>query len=92
MYNKQIKASEYWKNVLRNQWLLALQGIVIVIVILTMGTWIGHECKEDIIDNSPVSSIIVTLWRSVIEQLREIIIDIGTELRLKLQLFKNFYT
>lgn len=79
MYNEQIRDSEYWKNVLRNQWLLALQGIVIVIVILTMGTWIGHECKEDIIDDSPV-----TLWRSVIEQLRETIIDMRTELRLKL--------
>lgn len=78
MYNEQIRDSEYWKNVLRNQWLLALQGIVIVIVILTMGTWIGHECKEDIIDDSPV-----TLWRSVIEQLRETIIDMRTELRLK---------
>lgn len=79
MYNEQIRDSEYWKNVLRNQWLLALQGIVIVIVILTMGTWIGHDCKEDIIDDSPV-----TLWRSVIEQLRETIIDMRTELRLKL--------
>lgn len=82
MRNKQIK-SEYWRNVLRNQWLLALQGIVIVIVVLTMGTW-GHQCKEDIVENGPVA-----LWRLVIERLREIIIDIGPELRLKLQLLSK---
>lgn len=76
-YNVQIKASEYWRNVLRNQWLLALQGIVIVIVILTI-TWFGHEHKEDIVDNSPVA-----LWRSVIERLQETIIDMRTELQLK---------
>ncbi|XP_018366813.1 PREDICTED: uncharacterized protein LOC108763563 isoform X2 [Trachymyrmex cornetzi] len=70
-----IKASEYWRNVLRNQWLLALQGIVIVIVILTI-TWFGHERKEDIVDNSPVA-----LWRSIIERLQETIIDMRTELQ-----------
>lgn len=75
MNNKQITENEYWKNVLRNQWLLALQAIVIVIVILTMGTWMGHECKEDIEDDS------VALWRSVIERLRETITDMGTDLR-----------
>jgi len=78
--------------VLCNQWLLALQGLVIVIVILTMGTWIGHvECKEDIVDDSPVA-----LWRSVIERLQETIIDIATELRLKQLILKfnklyNYY-
>ncbi|XP_071573124.1 uncharacterized protein [Temnothorax nylanderi] len=72
-----IRASEYWRNVLRNQWLLVLQGIVIVIAILTMGTWIGHECiKEDIVEDDPVA-----LWRSVVARLRETIIDMGTELR-----------
>lgn len=65
----------------RNQWLLALQGIVIVIVILTMRTWIGYECKEDIIENGPV-----TLWHMITERLRETI-DMGTELRLKLKFF-----
>jgi len=76
MYNEQIKASEYWRNVLRNQWLLALQ-VVIVIVIFTI-TWFGHEHKEDITDNSPVA-----LWRSIIERLQETIIDMRTELQLK---------
>ncbi|XP_011169803.1 uncharacterized protein LOC105202815 [Solenopsis invicta] len=71
-----IKASEYWRNVLRNQWLLALQGIVIVIVILTMRLWIGHECKENIVEDNPAA-----LWRSFIERLQEAIIDMGTEFR-----------
>ncbi|XP_018400010.1 PREDICTED: uncharacterized protein LOC108777583 [Cyphomyrmex costatus] len=70
-----IKESEYWRNVLHSQWLLALQGIVIVIVILTI-SWIGHEHKEDIVDNSPV-----TLWRSVIERLQETITDMRMELQ-----------
>lgn len=76
MYNEKITASEYWKNVLRNQWLLLLQGIVIIIVILTMGIWMRYECKEDIVNDN-----FVTSWRSVIEQLQETIINIGTELR-----------
>ncbi|XP_036139772.1 uncharacterized protein LOC118644716 [Monomorium pharaonis] len=71
-----INTSEYWKNVLCNQWLLALQGIIIVIVIFTMRTWIGYECKEDIIDDS-----LVALWRSFIERLRETITDVEMELR-----------
>lgn len=79
MYNKQSTTSEYWSNVFRNQWLLVLQGIVIVMVILTMKTWIAYECKEATVENDPV-----TLWRTVIERLRETIIDMGTELRLKL--------
>lgn len=76
MYNEKITPSEYWKNVLRNQWLLLLQGIVIIIVILTMGIWMRYECKEDIVNDN-----FVTSWRSVIEQLQETIINIGTELR-----------
>lgn len=79
MYNKQVTTSEYWSNVFRNQWLLALQGIVIVIVILTMRTWIGYECKEDMVENGPMA-----LWHTVIERLQKTIIDMGTELRLKL--------
>ncbi|XP_070155147.1 uncharacterized protein [Polyergus mexicanus] len=71
-----ITASEYWKNVLRNQWLLVLQGIVIIIVILTMGIWTRHEYKKDIVDDN-----FVTAWHSIIEQLQETIIEIGTELR-----------
>ncbi|XP_072759514.1 uncharacterized protein [Anoplolepis gracilipes] len=71
-----ITASEYWKNVLHNQWLLVFQGIVIIIVILTMGIWMRRDCKEDIVDDS-----FVTAWHSIIEQLQEIIIEIGTELR-----------
>ncbi|XP_018342082.1 PREDICTED: uncharacterized protein LOC108748418 isoform X2 [Trachymyrmex septentrionalis] len=69
-----IKASEYWRNVLRNQWLLVLQGIVIVIVILTIT--FGYEHKKDIADNSPVA-----LWRSIIERLQETTIDMRTELQ-----------
>lgn len=76
MYNEKITASEYWKNVLRNQWLLVLQGIVIIIVILTMGIWTRHEYKKDIVDDN-----FVTSWHSIIEQLQETIIEIGTELR-----------
>lgn len=76
MCHKKITASEYWKNILRNQWLLVLQGIVIIIVILTMGIWMSHEYKEDIVDNN-----FVTSWHSVIEQLHETIIEIGRELR-----------
>lgn len=76
MYNEKITASEYWKNVLRNQWLLVLQGIVIIIVILTMGIWTKDEYKKDIVDDN-----IVTSWHSIIEQLQETIIEIGTELR-----------
>jgi len=77
MYNDKITASEYWKNVLRNQWLLVLQGIVIIIVILTMGIWMKYECKEDnFVDDNFVKS-----WHSIIEQLQESIIEIGTELR-----------
>ncbi|XP_011861651.1 PREDICTED: uncharacterized protein LOC105558531 isoform X2 [Vollenhovia emeryi] len=71
-----VRENEYWSNVLRNQWLLALQGIVIVIVILTMGTWIGHECKEDIVEDGPL-----TLWRLFMERFRETIVNVGTELR-----------
>ncbi|KAL6445607.1 hypothetical protein ACFW04_000853 [Cataglyphis niger] len=71
-----ITASEYWKNVLRNQWLLVLQGIVIIIVILTMGIWTKDEYKKDIVDDN-----FVTSWHSIIEQLQETIIEIGTELR-----------
>ncbi|XP_025075452.1 uncharacterized protein LOC112552978 [Pogonomyrmex barbatus] len=72
----QIRTSEYWRNVLRNQWLLVFQGIVIVIAILTMGTWIGYLCKEDIVNDNPI-----TLWRSIVERIQETIIDTGTELR-----------
>lgn len=76
MYNDKITASEYWKNVLRNQWLLVLQGVIIIIVILTMGIWMKYECKEDnSVDN------FVKSWHSIIEQLQESIIEIGTELR-----------
>ncbi|TFX37665.1 hypothetical protein DEO06_27200 [Escherichia coli] len=83
MYHEKITASEYWKNVLRNQWLLVLQGIVIIIVILTMGIWMSHKYKEDNVYNN-----FVTLWHSAIEQLHETIIEIGTELRY-LYLNKN---
>lgn len=76
MYNEKITASEYWKNVLRNQWLLVLQGIVIIIVILTMGIWTKDEYKKDIVDDN-----FITSWHSIIEQLQETIVEIGTELR-----------
>lgn len=77
IYNDKITASEYWKNVLRNQWLLVLQGVVIIIVILTMGIWMKYEYKED----NFVDDNFVTSWHSVIEQLQKRIIEIGTELR-----------
>lgn len=64
------------KDVLRIQWLLILQGIVIVIVILTMSTWMGYDYNEDPVENSPVA-----LWRSTIERLQDAIIDIGMEYR-----------
>ncbi|KAL0129744.1 hypothetical protein PUN28_001774 [Cardiocondyla obscurior] len=70
------KAYEYWRNVLRNQWLLALQGIVIVTVILNMGTWIGHECKGDIVEDG-----LIVLWHTIIERLQETIIDMKAELQ-----------
>jgi len=52
-----------------------LQGIVLLIVILTMGTWIEHECKV-VVDDNPVAA-----WRLTIKRLQETIIDIGTKLR-----------
>ncbi|XP_067210062.1 uncharacterized protein [Linepithema humile] len=70
-----ITASEYWKDAYRNQWLLALQGIVLIIVILTMGAWIEHECKV-VVDDNPVAT-----WRLAIKRLQETIIDVGTKLR-----------
>lgn len=76
-YVVQVAASEYWNDVCYNQWLLALQGIVLIIVILTMamGTWIEHECNDIVDDNS------VATWRLAIKRLQETIIDIGTKLR-----------
>lgn len=70
--------SDYWKDVLRNQWLLALQGIAIIIVIFTIGTWMGQECKDNVVNDVPV---LVESWRSAIEQLKETILDVGPKLR-----------
>lgn len=41
-----------------------------------MGMWMRYECKENIVDDN-----FMTPWRSIIEQLQETIIEIGTELR-----------
>ncbi|XP_020300427.1 uncharacterized protein LOC109864036 [Pseudomyrmex gracilis] len=89
-YKSDLKStkSNYWKDVFCNQWLLALQGIAIIILILTIGTWMGQECKDNVVNDVPV---LVESWRSAIEQLKETILDVGPKLRSYYNIEEDFH-
>ncbi|XP_051159840.1 uncharacterized protein LOC127280687 isoform X2 [Leptopilina boulardi] len=39
--------SEYWKDALYNHWLILIQGLILVILIMIISPWIGHDGNDD---------------------------------------------
>ncbi|XP_057330499.1 uncharacterized protein LOC130670900 [Microplitis mediator] len=52
--------SEYWSNMLRYHWPIAVQSTCLIIIIVLLGPWIGLRCNQDFDFNSNENKF--SLW------------------------------